>query len=146
MDRIDAAIAIVTRAGKVLICQRRADDDALPGYWEFPGGKCEDGETLEQCLARELREEVNIDACPFEALPPIDHDYPHALVRLHPFLCAHHDGEPELLECQQAIWINPHELRGYRFPPANEDLIERVIEHFLRAGGDDRQPMRFCPK
>jgi mutator protein MutT len=130
LTRIEAAIAVVMRNGKVLICQRRNDDDALPGYWEFPGGKCEDGETLEQCLIRELREEVNIDARPIRPLPPIEHGYPHALIRLHPFLCEHADGEPQLLECQQAFWIEPQELRKYRFPPANEDLIERVIEHF----------------
>jgi mutator protein MutT len=135
MTRIEAAIAVVTRNGKVLICQRRDDDDALPGYWEFPGGKCEDGETLEQCLQRELREEVDIDARPLAALPPIEHDYPHVLIRLHPFLCEHRSGEPQLIECQQAIWIDPHQLRDYRFPPANEDLIERVIAHFLEAAG-----------
>jgi mutator protein MutT len=136
---IEAAIAVVSRDGRVLICQRRHDDDALPGYWEFPGGKCEEGETLTQCLARELLEEVMIEAHPIRLLPPIEHDYPHARVRLHPFLCVHHDGEPQLLECEQAIWIEPHQLRRYRFPPANEDLIERVIEHF-NGSGDGRLP------
>lgn len=129
MNRIDAAIAIVTRNGNVLVCQRKSDDH-LGGYWEFPGGKCEDGETLEQCLARELREEVNIDARPVARLTTIEHDYPHALVRLHPFLCEHQRGEPQLLECQAAKWIPPHELRHYHFPPANERLIEEVIRHF----------------
>jgi mutator protein MutT len=133
LTRIEAAIAVVMRNGKVLICQRRDDDDALPGYWEFPGGKCEAGETLEQCVIRELREEVNIDARPITPLPPIEHDYSHALIRLHPFLCEHANGEPELLECQQAVWIEPHELLDYRFPPANEELIERVIAHFARS-------------
>lgn len=133
MQRINAAIAVVERNGKVLICQR-CDDDHLGGYWEFPGGKCEDGETLEECVRRELLEEVNIDACPLRRLASIDHDYPHALVRLHPFLCRHIAREPELLECQQAKWINPQELRQYRFPPANDRLIEEVIEHFAATG------------
>jgi 8-oxo-dGTP diphosphatase/A/G-specific adenine glycosylase len=128
MKRIDAAIAIIVRPAdrRVLICQRK-DDDSFGGYWEFPGGKQECDETLEQCLARELREELNISATPTEPLPPIEHDYPRAKVRLHPFLCTHESGEPQLIECQQALWIEPTSLRDYRFPPANEELIEQVI-------------------
>ena len=93
MQRIDAAIAIVLKAGKILVCQRKADD-TFGGYWEFPGGKQEDGETLEQCLARELREELNIAARPTLLLTPVMHDYPEVLLRLHPFLCEHESGEP----------------------------------------------------
>src|SRR5688572_12072668 len=90
MNRIDAAIAIVTRGDKVLICQRK-DDDTLGGYWEFPGGKQEDGETLHECLARELREELAIRARPVTQLTTVQHDYPHVQLRLHPFVCAHED-------------------------------------------------------
>src|SRR5688500_11500245 len=86
--RIDAAIALVTAGDKLLICQRK-NGDTLGGYWEFPGGKCENGETLKQCLARELREELAIVARPIARLTPIEHDYPHALLRLHPFVCQH---------------------------------------------------------
>ena len=127
MKRIDAAIAIVVRAGKILVCQRKAED-TFGGYWEFPGGKQEAGETLEQCLARELREELNIAARPTLLLTPVLHDYPEVLLRLHPFLCEHESGDPELLECQDTRWIDPADLRDYRFPPANESLIEQIIE------------------
>src|SRR4051812_1186439 len=130
MKRIDAAIAIVLRDGKILVCQRK-DDDTFGGFWEFPGGKQEDGETLEQCLARELREELNICARPTALLSPIIHDYPEVCVRLHPFLCQLESGDPEHLECQASRWIEPAELRDYRFPPANESLIEEVIAHLL---------------
>src|SRR4051812_33613556 len=116
MKVIDAVIAIVIRKGKVLICQRK-DDDTFGGYWEFPGGKQECGESLHECLAREPNEELAIRATPLRHLPPIEHHYPQTRVRLHPFVCAHESGEPQLIECQQAIWIDPHELRGYRFPP-----------------------------
>jgi mutator protein MutT len=127
MKRIDAAIGIVLKDGKILVCQRK-DDDTFGGYWEFPGGKQEDGESLEQCLARELREELNIAARPTTPLDPIVHDYPEVLVRLHPFLCEHESGEPELLECQATRWIEPAELPNYRFPPANESLIEQILK------------------
>jgi len=139
MKQIDAAIAIVMRGTKVLICQRK-DDDTFGGYWEFPGGKQECGESLEQCLARELREELNITATPTAALPPVEHRYPQACVRLHPFVCEHQAGEPELIECQQALWIDPPRLRDYRFPPANVQLIEDVITRLALAAPDEITP------
>lgn len=135
MKRIDAAIAVVTKDSKVLICQR-LETDTFGGLWEFPGGKQEAGETLEQCLARELMEELQITARPMVALPVIEHNYPHVNLRLHPFLCVHESGEPQLIECQQARWVTPRELRGFQFPPANEGLIERVIRHMETPSGD----------
>jgi mutator protein MutT len=63
MKQIDAAIAVVTRGGQILVCQRH-DHDTFGGYWEFPGGKREAGETLQDCLARELMEELAIRAKP----------------------------------------------------------------------------------
>jgi mutator protein MutT len=120
---------LVTRDGKLLVCQRK-DDDTLGGYWEFPGGKREEGESFHQCLARELREEINITARPIAQLTTIEHDYPHTLLRLHPFICQHESGEVEHLECQASCWIEPIELREYRFPPANETLIEEAIAWF----------------
>lgn len=138
MERINAAIAVVARNGKILVCQRK-HDDYLGGYWEFPGGKCEDGETLEQCLSRELLEEVNIEASIIAQLTPIDHEYPHAHVRLHPFLCRHQSREPQLLECQAALWIDPRDLPKYQFPPANEKLIEEVIGYFRQSYHEERE-------
>lgn len=126
MNRIDAAIAVVWRNGKVLVCQRK-DDDHLGGFWEFPGGKQEAGETLEQCLHRELDEELAIRARPVARLATIEHDYPTTLVRLHPFVCVHEVGEVQHKECQASRWIDPGELRNVRFPPANEKLIEEAI-------------------
>ncbi len=128
MKHIDAAIAILTRAGKILICQRK-ENDTYGGYWEFPGGKREKGESLEQALARELSEELAITALPLHAFTPVVHDYKTAIVTLHPFLCHFETGEPQLIECQAVAWVEPAELRNYKFPPANESLIEEVISH-----------------
>ena len=136
MKRVDAAIAIVCRDRKVLVCQRKADD-TFGGYWEFPGGKQEEGETLEQCLARELHEELAIAARPIARLATVEHDYEHVRVRLHPFVCTHESGEVEHLECQASRWIDPHSLRDYRFPPANETLIEEAIA-YLTADAEPR--------
>jgi mutator protein MutT len=131
MKRIDAAIAVVVRGDKVLICQRK-DDDTFGGYWEFPGGKQEHGETLEECLARELTEELAISAKPTARLTVVEHDYPHVQLRLHPFVCEHTEGEPQHLECQATLWIEPAALRDYRFPPANESLIEEVVSYLSK--------------
>ena len=144
MKRIDAAIAIVTRGDKVLICQRK-NDDTLGGYWEFPGGKQEDGETLHECLARELREELAIRARPVTQLTTVEHDYPHVQLRLHPFVCAHEDGEVQHIECQDAKWIDPLTLRDYRFPPANEALIEEVIA-YLKGDEAKTKPRAAVPQ
>ena len=126
--RTDVVIGIVTRGGKVLICQR-PDDKSFGGYWEFPGGKREPGETLEQCLRRELREELAIGVTPVHALSPVDHDYPRGRIRLHPHVCTHDDGEPQLLACQRVLWVEPDDLKRYRFPPANDRLIEETVEY-----------------
>ncbi len=133
MRRIDAAIAVVVRAKKVLVCQRKAND-TFGGYWEFPGGKCESGETLEQCLTRELMEELAIRARPVAPLAVIEHDYKQAKLRLHPFICLHEAGEPQTIECQATAWVDPSDLHRYRFPPANESLIDEVVARMT--GGD----------
>jgi mutator protein MutT len=128
MHRVEVAIAIVCRGGRILVCQRKADDP-LGGYWEFPGGKREPGETLEQCLRRELREELAIEVRPVAQLEPIDHDYPHVSVRLHPFICTYESGEIQHLACQTSRWIDPSALRDHRFPPANDRLLDQALAH-----------------
>jgi mutator protein MutT len=117
----------------VLICQRNPDT-TFPSVWEFPGGKREPGESGTECLARELREELNLPAVtPLDTLPTIEHDYPTFHVRLHPHLCALAGGiEPEPIGWQQTKWVTPAELRDYPFPPANESLIEQAIERLTR--------------
>lgn len=130
MKQIDAAIAIITRGGRILVCQRH-DADTFGGYWEFPGGKREAGETLEQCLARELLEELAVRAQPVAQLTPIEHNYPHARVRLFPFVCELDSAtEPRAIECQAMQWIDPPRVKHFKFPPANDALLDEVIAYF----------------
>jgi mutator protein MutT len=133
MKQIDAAIAVVTRGGRILVCQRH-DTDTFGGYWEFPGGKREPGETLHQCLARELMEELAIRAKPIAELTLIEHNYPHARVRLFPFVCELDEGiEPRAIECQAMGWIAPSTVKGFKFPPANDSLLDEVIAYFAHS-------------
>jgi len=127
MKRVDVAIAAVLRGSQLLIAMRKSTGP-LGGYWEFPGGKCEPGESLENCLARELWEELAIRAKPVMSLPPIMHDYPHAQVCLHPYICLLEAGEPQPHQSQMVRWVDPVQLRQYRFPEANAQLIEQLIE------------------
>ena len=136
-DRKDVVIGIIQRAGKVLICQRPGHG-SFPHYWEFPGGKREAGETITECLEREIQEELAIRITPTLALTPLDHDYPAGRIRLHPFLCDHRAGEPELLACQDVRWVSPLELPNYQFPPANEQLVREAIAHLTDPRRDER--------
>lgn len=132
--RIDVAIGIVHQGGRILICQRLTDAP-LGGYWEFPGGKCEPGESPADCLHRELREELAITVTIAHTLTPIQHDYPHALVRLHPFLCDLADGTPHPHAAQQLKWITPDQLPDHPFPPANDALFVELAAYLQRLSG-----------
>ena len=141
----DVAIAIITRGGKVLICQR-PDGGSFAGFWEFPGGKREPTESIADCLRREVREELAIDIRLVHALRPIDHDYPRGRIRLHPYVCTTGAAGPQLLACQDARWIDAGELKRYRFPPANDSLIEEAIEYLAsnRASPPEGPPIDFA--
>jgi mutator protein MutT len=130
MKQIDVAIAVVCHQGQVLICLRKPDGH-LGNYWEFPGGKIEPGESMSQCLTRELREETHVEAEILTPLPVIEHEYSDRSVRLHPYLCAYASGEPVAAGCQEVRWVPPQRLREYKFPPANDGLIELLTECLL---------------
>lgn len=143
MRRIDVAIAIIRKGEKILICQRK-ETDSFGGYWEFPGGKLECGESLHQCLIREIREELNIQVLPGQQFTTVEHTYERVQVRLHPFVCEHVSGDPELIEVQAAKWVTPNELTQYRFPDGNHGLIGEIMQRFaegshLESGVSDLQ-------
>jgi A/G-specific adenine glycosylase len=125
---VDVVIGIVFREGRMLVCQRRSDNPALPGIWEFPGGKQEPGESLECCLHRELEEELAIRVRPLGQLPVVEHTYANIRVRLHPFLCVHLDGEPLPIACQQFHWAAERDLCRYEFPAANAQIIQQISQ------------------
>jgi mutator protein MutT len=132
MESIDVAIAVVKRGRKILIC-RRKPGGSLGGFWEFPGGKRETGESLEACLSRELMEEVGITVRVVEKLTQIRHDYGKTRVTLNPFLCEHVGGEPAPIECARVEWVEVQQFRDFEFPPANDPLLKE-IEGKMAAG------------
>ncbi len=123
---IEVAMAVIQHDGQLLICQRHSDAP-LGGLWEFPGGKIEAGESPQACLLREVKEELDLTITIIRALPLIDHEYDHARIRLHPFLCKWIEGQPKPLASAQFKWISPDQLTMYQFPPANQPLIAQLI-------------------
>jgi mutator protein MutT len=129
--RLTVAIALIIDGSRILIA-RRKKNDSFGGFWEFPGGKCEEGESTSDCVRREIREELGIDVTPLRELPPIEYEYPKTLVTLIPFICRHDSGEPAALSASEVRWVEVASLGDYRFPPANAGLIA-----MLSRGGID---------
>jgi mutator protein MutT len=119
--RIVVAAAVVEREGRYLVT-RRLKGTHLEGLWEFPGGKCEAGESEQACLAREIREELGCDARVGEKILAVAHEYPGRTVELHFYRCSV-EGEPSPLLQQEIRWVPRQELRALQFPPADEALI-----------------------
>ena len=108
-----------------LITQRRPDDH-LPNLWEFPGGKVEPGETFEQCLVREIREELAIEISVGQLVEDLTHTYPEKTVRLCFFNCRLISGKAKPVHVQDLRWVTRAELRTFEFPAADAKLIERL--------------------
>jgi len=125
---IEVAAGLIFRAGKLLLTQRYPEAHQ-GGLWEFPGGKREPNETFEQCLARELLEELGIEVAIYEAVETITHEYPEKTVVLKFFRCAWKAHEPRALGCPDFRWITREELDQYPFPPADARLLEKLRRH-----------------
>jgi mutator protein MutT len=122
---IHVAAGLVFDRGRLLITQRRTGDH-LGGLWEFPGGKLEAGETFEECLARELREELGIEVRVGGELEDLTHAYAEKTVRLKFFRCELAAGIPQALHCENLAWITRAELPSYDFPAADARLIQKL--------------------
>jgi len=109
----------------LFLIARRQKGVHLEGYWEFPGGKCSDGESLAACLIRELREELDVDACIGNEIFATRHAYADRHVELHFMRCELH-GTPRPLVGQELRWVSRQELARLDFPPADAELIDRL--------------------
>ncbi len=119
---IDVSAALIFRGRKLLITQRYPDSH-LGGLWEFPGGKREAGESFEQCLKRELIEELGIGVAVGPVIDSVTHAYAEKTVHLKFFRCRLLEHEPQPLGCKAVAWVTRPELRLYQFPAADERLL-----------------------
>ena len=122
---IVVAAAVIEDHGRYFVT-RRLQGTHLEGHWEFPGGKCEPGESLPQCLERELLEELGASVVVGEEILAASHDYPERRVELHFISCSLLNAPVALLG-QEMRWVERGELRSLPFPPADDELIERLL-------------------
>ncbi len=109
-----------------ILIDRRKPEGLLGGMWEFPGGKVEPGETIPECIKREIQEELGIEIAVDESLMTIDHAYSHFKVTLHVYHCRHLSGIPQTIECDEIQWVTLSELNEYPFPTANLKIIQAL--------------------
>jgi A/G-specific adenine glycosylase len=132
---LEVALGVLAHGGRILI-QKRPSSGLLPGLWEFPGGKLNDGETPEEALEREFYEELELKIHPVEKLAVIRHNYTTFKVTLHAFLCRLRDEaqepSPVLRSAVEARWALPDELDHYAFPSANRRLIKLLMKRDWR--------------
>jgi A/G-specific adenine glycosylase len=114
-------------SAKHLIAKRN-EDDMLGGLWEFPGGRVEEGESREEALIRELREELAIDVDVIGPFIHLDHAYTHFRITLYVYHCRHTGGEPQAIECADWTWARPNELESYAFPTADRRILDALRE------------------
>ena len=116
-------VAVISNGQGQILIDRRRPEGAMGGLWEFPGGKIEKGETVEECIKREINEELGILIEVGKHLITIDHTYTHLRVTLTVHHCRHLTGFPQPLECDEIRWVSLNELDQFAFPQANIQII-----------------------
>lgn len=116
-------VAVINnQQGKILI-DRRKQSGEMGGLWEFPGGKIELGETVAECIQREVKEELDIEIAVGDRLTTITHTYKTFKVTLYVHDCQYLSGQPKTLECEEIRWVKPDQMNQYQFPSANIQII-----------------------
>ena len=130
---------IIRKGKKVLIAQRKKDSWMEPNKWEFPGGRVEPNETLEECLLREIREELGITICIDRLFMTTSHTYLRNgeafPITLWVFLADWKEGEVQHLDCQDAKWVDPKDLKKYDFAAADIVIVNKFLESRGYMGG-----------
>ena len=126
---IPCGVAVVRRGREFLIAQRNPGD-TLGSFWEFPGGKRLRGESFEACVVREAREETGVEISVHEKLMDVRKKVNGRIIWLNFYLCSHVSGEPQPLDCQKVQWADVEALKSFKFPPANEPVIESIIKQY----------------
>jgi mutator protein MutT len=127
LPTIVVAAAIIWQKDMILLARRKPESH-LGGLWEFPGGKKELGETLEDCLRREVQEELGVEISEPQPFHVLRHQYPEKEVLLYFFTCSIIHGVPQALECAEIVWVHKHELISYEFPPADIPVLHKIIQ------------------
>lgn len=124
---VEVVAALIWKNGKFMICRRPAHK-ARGLLWEFVGGKVEPGETKEQALVRECREELAVTVAVQDEFMSLVHEYPDITIHLTVFNAYIAEGVPQLLEHNDIRWIPPKEIKNYDFCPADNKILEKIAE------------------
>jgi 8-oxo-dGTP diphosphatase/A/G-specific adenine glycosylase len=119
-------VAVIRDDRDLILIDRRLAKGLLGGFWEFPGGKIEGNETVQECIKREILEEIGIDIAVDSHLITIDHTYSHFRVNLQVYNCRYLSGQARAIECEEIRWVTIEELDNYTFPPANQEIIRAL--------------------
>lgn len=126
---VQVAAALIWKDGRFMICQR-PENKTRAFQWEFVGGKAEKGETRQEALIRECREELDITVKVGNIFMEVDHQYPDINVHLTVFNAEIAEGVPVLLEHNDMRWITPDEIKNFNFCPADKDILEKIIKEY----------------
>ena len=127
MKTIEVVASIIHQNGKILATQRGYGD--FKGLWEFPGGKIEPGETTEEALRREIREELNIDISVEKHICTVEHDYPNFHLTMNCYGCSIVQGELVLNEHQSARWLEESEWKSIEWLPADIEVVKELQKY-----------------
>lgn len=127
MKHIEVVAAIIRRDDKIFATQRGYGD--WKDWWEFPGGKVEQGETPEEALKREIREELSADISVDQFFCTVDYDYPAFHITMHCYLCQLISEAPHLNEHEAARWLKMDELDSVKWLPADVLVVEKIKNH-----------------
>jgi A/G-specific adenine glycosylase len=116
-------VAVVINDQNQILIDRRPSEGLLGGLWEFPGGKIEANETVEDCIKREILEEIGIEIRVGKSLITIDHAYTHFRVTLYVHLCQYVSGTTRAIECEEVRWVTLEAIESFPFPKANTQII-----------------------
>lgn len=131
MKRIHIVAAIIFNQDKSQIfITKRPDDKHKGGFWEFPGGKVEPDESVEQAMIRELDEEIGIRVTEQTLFEHLEFDYPDKSLKFDFILVTAFENEPYGKEGQEGLWVDVGNLPEYAFPEANVPILDRVVQEF----------------
>jgi 8-oxo-dGTP diphosphatase len=137
-------VAVIWNQQQQILIDLRLPKGDMAGLWEFPGGKVEAGETIEDCIQREIQEELGIEIAVGKHLVTIEHTYSNFRVTLTVHHCQHLAGVPQTLECAAIKWVDLAELDNFEFPAANQRIIQALKNGEFRGDfGTDEKYSEF---
>ncbi|WP_412678900.1 (deoxy)nucleoside triphosphate pyrophosphohydrolase [Brevibacillus nitrificans] len=132
MKQIDVVGAVIVKEDNKILCALRSQEMSLPGYWEFPGGKIEQGEDPREALIREIKEELSCEVAVGELIEDIIHDYENISVHLITYLATIIHGEPKASEHERLEWVAVNDLERLDWAPADIPTVHKIKRTMLR--------------